>query len=58
MGKSLNEKLNELPEDRRERILAEADRLHDEYLTLQELRKPERGSPADQSVITSRWPLP
>ena len=42
MGKSLNEKLNELPEDRRERIFAEADRLHDEYLTLQELRKDKR----------------
>ena len=31
--------LSELPEARRERILAEADRLHAEYLTLQELRK-------------------
>ena len=39
MGRSLNEKLEELPADRRERILVEADRLHDEYLTLQELRK-------------------
>ena len=39
MGKSLNEKLNELPVTRRERILAEADRLHAEHLTLQELRK-------------------
>lgn len=39
MGKSLNDKLNELPEARREHILAEADRLHAEYLTLQELRK-------------------
>ena len=42
MGRSLNEKLNDLPEDRRERILAEADRLHDEYLTLQKLRKARR----------------
>ena len=39
MGKSLNDKLNELPAERRERILSEADRLHSEYLTLQELRK-------------------
>lgn len=39
MGRSLNEKLDELPADRRERILAETDRLHAEYLTLQELRK-------------------
>ena len=34
---SLNDKLNELPNSRRESILAEADRLHAEYLTLQEL---------------------
>ena len=39
MVKTLNKKLSELPEARRERILAEADRLHAEYLTLQELRK-------------------
>ena len=39
MGKSLTDKLNELPEARRDRILTEADRLHAEYLTLQELRK-------------------
>ena len=39
MSKSLNERLGELPEARRERILAEADRLHTEYLTLQELCK-------------------
>jgi transcriptional regulator with XRE-family HTH domain len=42
MGKSLNEKMNELPAARRERILAEADRLHAEYLTLQELRKAKK----------------
>ena len=35
MGKSLNQILNQLPEDRRERILAEANRLETEYLTLQ-----------------------
>ena len=39
MGKSLNEKLNALPEARRKRIIAEADRLYAEYLTLQDLRK-------------------
>ncbi|WP_138511163.1 XRE family transcriptional regulator [Maricaulis alexandrii] len=39
MGKSLTEKLNALPQARRERIEAETDRLHAEYLTLQELRK-------------------
>ncbi len=42
MGKSLNDKMNELPGARRERILAEADRLHAEYLTLQELRKAKK----------------
>lgn len=42
MGKSLNDKMNELPEARRARILAEADRLHGEYLTLQELRKAKK----------------
>ena len=39
MAKTLNKKLDELPAARHERILAEADRLHVEYLTLQELRK-------------------
>ena len=39
MIEALNKKLSELPEARRERILAEADRLYAEYLTLQELRK-------------------
>ena len=39
MGKSLSEKLDELPGDRRDRVLAEAERLHAEYMTLQELRK-------------------
>ena len=39
MAQSLNKKLSELPAARRERILAETDRLHAEYLTLQELRK-------------------
>lgn len=42
MGKSLNHILNQLPEDRRERILAEANRLETEYLTLQKLRKAKK----------------
>ena len=42
MGSSLNEKLNRLPEARREHILAEADRLQAEYLTLQKLRKAKK----------------
>lgn len=39
MATPLSKILSELPEARRERILAGADRLHAEYLTLQELRK-------------------
>lgn len=39
MVKAQNKKLNELPAARRQRILAEADRLHAEYVTLQEQRK-------------------
>ena len=35
MGTSLNETLDELPADRREKVLTEAGRLHAEYLTLQ-----------------------
>ena len=42
MVKSLNDKLNELPKARRERIAAEAERMHSEYLTLQELRKAKK----------------
>ena len=42
MGKTLNEKLNQLPEVRREKILAETDRLQAEYLTLQNLRKAKK----------------
>jgi len=42
MGKSLNDKLNEISESRRNRIFVEADRLHAEYLTLQELRKAKK----------------
>ena len=40
--KSLDDKLNEFSKVRRERILAEADRLHAEYLTLQKLRKAKK----------------
>lgn len=39
MAKSLEAKLSNLPEERRNRILLEGERLHHEYLTLQELRK-------------------
>jgi DNA-binding XRE family transcriptional regulator len=39
MGKTLREKMAGLDPDRRARIEAEADRLHAEYLTLQDLRK-------------------
>ena len=39
MGKTFREKMAELAPDRRARIEAEADHLHAEYLTLQELRK-------------------
>ncbi|PLW76552.1 helix-turn-helix domain-containing protein [Cohaesibacter celericrescens] len=39
MGTSLKDKMNQLSPDRQARINAEADRLHEEYLTLQQLRK-------------------
>jgi transcriptional regulator with XRE-family HTH domain len=39
MGTTLKDKMKRLPRERRARIVAEADRLHAEYLTLQELRK-------------------
>lgn len=39
MARRLQEKLGTLDPNRRARIEAEADRLHTEYLTLQELRK-------------------
>ena len=42
MGKSLNDKMIELSEARRERILVETGRLHAEYRTLQELRKAKK----------------
>ena len=46
---SLNDKLNELPKSRRERILAEADRLHAEYLTLQELDTRQKTEAPEES---------
>ena len=51
MGKSLNDKLNELSEARRERILVEADRLHAEYRTLQELRKAKKFTQAQLAEV-------
>ncbi|MBL4616940.1 MAG: helix-turn-helix domain-containing protein [Robiginitomaculum sp.] len=39
MGTTLDEKLAALPVKRRKRILAEADRLEAEYVTLRDLRK-------------------
>ena len=39
MSTTLEEKMAALAPDRRERIEAETERLHQEYLTLQELRK-------------------
>lgn len=46
MGKSLNDKLQEIPEARRKQILAEADRLHAGYLRLQELLRPTPEAPS------------
>nr|WP_272212326.1 XRE family transcriptional regulator [Marinicella sp. W31]MDC2878240.1 XRE family transcriptional regulator [Marinicella sp. W31] len=51
MGKSLKDKLNELPAKRRDRILTEADRLHAEYLTLQELRKAKQLTQAQLAEV-------
>ncbi len=42
MVTNLKKKLDALPQARCEQILAEADRLHAEYLTLQELRKAKK----------------
>lgn len=42
MGSTLQEKLDVLDPARRARIEAEADRLHSEYSTLQDLRKAKR----------------
>ncbi len=39
MAKTLAEKMRELPVDRRARIEGETARLHQEYLTLRQLRK-------------------
>ena len=51
MGKSLNDKLNELPDARRERILVEADRLYVEYFTLQQLRKAKKLTQAQLAEV-------
>ena len=42
MGRPLNEIMNQLPKDRRDRVIAESDRLEAEYLTLQMLRKAKK----------------
>ena len=42
MGRPLDEIMNQLPEDRRNRVIAESDRLEAEYLTLQMLRKAKK----------------
>jgi DNA-binding XRE family transcriptional regulator len=39
MARTLREKMDRLPAGRRARVEAEAERLHAEYLTLQDLRK-------------------
>ncbi|MCY4560211.1 MAG: XRE family transcriptional regulator [Chloroflexi bacterium] len=39
MATTLNEKMRRLAPDRRERVESETERLHQEYLTLQQLRK-------------------
>jgi len=39
MGRTLKDKMAQLPKKRRTRIEAEADRLHAEYQTLKDLRK-------------------
>jgi len=46
MSTSLKDKLNALPKARREAILAEADRLHAEYVAMQEPRKAEEPTQA------------
>ena len=46
---SLNDKLNELSGSRRESILAEADRLHAEYLTIQELDTRQKTEAPEES---------
>jgi len=51
MGRTLNQKLDEFPEARRERILAEVDRLQAEYLTIQELRKARRLTQAQLAEV-------
>ena len=47
MATTLRDKMKGLPPERRARIDAETDRLHAEYETLQELRKPGAGTEMD-----------
>ena len=51
MGESLTDKLSELPAARREHILAEADHLDTESLSLQELRKTKRLTQAQLAEV-------
>ncbi len=55
MGRSLKDKLNELPEMRRARIFAEADRLQAEFLTIQS--DPSTGSQACGGPLQRRMRL-
>ena len=51
MGTSLDEIMSQLPEDRRNCIVAESDRLEAEYLTLQMLRKAKKLTQAQLAEI-------
>lgn len=42
MSISFDEIMNQFPDDRRNRIIAESERLEAEYLTLQKLRKTKK----------------
>ena len=55
MGESVTEKLSELPAARREHILAEADHLDTESLSLQELRKTKRLTQAQLAEVLKRF---
>lgn len=50
---SFDELMNVFPEERRNRIIAEADRLETEYLTLQMLRKAKKLTQAQLADILS-----
>lgn len=62
MGVSLNDVLSELPVDSQARVEAEAERMYEEYMTLQQLRKahemtqgPSRRSSASSRPPSRRW---